>query len=168
MTFILHPLSHYNTIIEPHASCLLSLIEDHSIDFPSHFILSFIDLYKDTATHDKLIFPSAITWLIRHFLSPIPSLPTSPSCVPLTSLLLRKVLYSFTWGSPRLRRQLLQLLPLHPPLLLLLHLVEWHLRPSWYSLCTWMLALILLAISCVRWTPVSVISGDNRLWWVVT
>ena len=67
MTFILHPLSHYNTITEPHARFLLSLIEDLSIDFPSHFILSLIDVYKDTMTCDKLIFPSAITRLLRHF-----------------------------------------------------------------------------------------------------
>ena len=67
MTFILHPLSHYNTITKPHARFLLSLIEDLSIEFPSHFILSLIDVYKDTMTCDKLIFPSAITRLIRHF-----------------------------------------------------------------------------------------------------
>ena len=67
MTFILHLLSHYNTITEPHARFLLSLIEDLSIDFPSHFILSLIDVYKDTMTCDKLIFPSAITRLLRHF-----------------------------------------------------------------------------------------------------
>ena len=40
MTFILHLLSHYNSIIEPHARFLLSLIEDLTIDFPSHSILS--------------------------------------------------------------------------------------------------------------------------------
>ena len=67
MTFILHPLSHYNTIIEPHARFLLSLIEDLSIDFPSHFTLSLIDVHKDTMTRDKLIFPSAITRILRHF-----------------------------------------------------------------------------------------------------
>ena len=33
MTFILHPLSHYNTITEPRARFLLSLIEDLFIDF---------------------------------------------------------------------------------------------------------------------------------------
>ena len=59
MTFVLHPLSHYNTITEPHAQFLLSLIKDISIDFSSHFILSLIDVYKDTATHDKLIFSLA-------------------------------------------------------------------------------------------------------------
>ena len=67
MTFVLHPLSHYNTITKPRARFLLSLIKDLSIDFPSHFILSFIDVYKDTATHDKLIFSLAITQLLRYF-----------------------------------------------------------------------------------------------------
>ena len=75
MTFILHPLSHYNTVIEPRAHFLLSFIEDLSIDFPSHFILSLIDVYKDTTTCDKLIFPSAITWLLRQFFV---SYPISP------------------------------------------------------------------------------------------
>ena len=67
MTFVLRPLSHYNSITEHHAQFLLSLLEHISIDFPSHFILSLIDVYKDTTTHDKLIFPSAITWIIHHF-----------------------------------------------------------------------------------------------------
>ena len=43
MTFVLHPLSHYNSITKPYARFLLSLIEDLTIDFPSHFILSLID-----------------------------------------------------------------------------------------------------------------------------
>ena len=51
MTFVLHPLSHYNSI---------------TIDFPSHFILSFIDVYRDMATRDKLIFPYAIRRIICH------------------------------------------------------------------------------------------------------
>ena len=34
MTFVLHPLSYYNSITEPHSCFLLSLIKDHSIDFP--------------------------------------------------------------------------------------------------------------------------------------
>ncbi|KAK9999927.1 hypothetical protein SO802_019530 [Lithocarpus litseifolius] len=66
MIFFLHPLSHYNSIIKPHASLLLSLIEDLIIDFPSHFILSLIDVYKDMVTRDKFIFPSAIMRIIRH------------------------------------------------------------------------------------------------------
>ena len=75
MTFVLHPLSHYNTITESHAQFLLSLIKDISIDFSSHFILSLIDVYKDTATHDKLIFSSTITRLIRHFSISYPKSP---------------------------------------------------------------------------------------------
>ena len=75
MTFILHPLSHYNSITEPRAQFLLSLLEDISIDFPSHFILSLIDVYRDTATYDKLIFPSVITRILHHFSV---SFPVSP------------------------------------------------------------------------------------------
>ena len=59
MTFILHTLSHYNSITEPRARFLLSLLKDISIDL-SHLILSLIDVYRDTATRDKLIFPLAI------------------------------------------------------------------------------------------------------------
>ena len=67
MTFVLHPLSHYNSIIESCARFLLSFLEGLIIDFPSHFILSLIDVYRDTATRDKLIFPSAITQILNHF-----------------------------------------------------------------------------------------------------
>ena len=61
MTFVLHPLSHYNSIIVLRARFLLSFLEHLTINFPSHFILSIIDVYRDTVTYDKLIFPSAIT-----------------------------------------------------------------------------------------------------------
>ena len=71
MTFFLHTLSHYDFITEPRARFLLSFLEDLSIDFPSHIILSLIDVYKDTATHDKLIFPSAITRILRHLSIPL-------------------------------------------------------------------------------------------------
>ena len=67
MTFFLHPLSHYNSITEPRARFLLSLLEHLTIDFPSHFILSLIDVYRDTTTRDKFIFPSAISRILRHF-----------------------------------------------------------------------------------------------------
>ena len=72
MTFVLHPLFHYNSITEPHARLLLSLIEDLTMDFPSHFILSHMDVYRDTMICDKLIFPFAITRIIRHFSTPYP------------------------------------------------------------------------------------------------
>ena len=67
MTFVLYPWSHYNSITEPRARFLLSLLEGHIFDFPSHFILSLIDVYRDTVTRDKLIFPLAITRILRHF-----------------------------------------------------------------------------------------------------
>ena len=67
MTFVLHPLSHYNSITKPCARFLLSLLEHLTIDFPSHFILSIIDVHLDSASRDKLIFPSAIMRILRHF-----------------------------------------------------------------------------------------------------
>ena len=75
MTFTLTPLSHYNSITEPCARFLLSLLEDLSIDFPSHFITSILDVYQDTATRDMLIFPLAITRILQHFSIPIPDSP---------------------------------------------------------------------------------------------
>ena len=52
---------------------LLSLLEHLTVDFPSHFILSILDVYRNTATRDKLIFPSAITRILCHFSVPFPS-----------------------------------------------------------------------------------------------
>ena len=73
MTFVLHSLSHYNSITKPRAQFLLSLLEHLTIDFSSHFILSIIDVFKNTVTRDKLIFPSAITRILCHFSIPFPS-----------------------------------------------------------------------------------------------
>ena len=73
ITFVLHPLSHYNSITEPRARFLLFLLEHLTIDFPSHFIFSIIDVYRDTATRDKLIFPSAIMRILCYFSVPFPS-----------------------------------------------------------------------------------------------
>ena len=73
MTFVLHPLSHYNSITEPRAQFLLSLLEHITIDFPSHFIFFILDVHRDTTTHDKLIFPSAITRILCHFSIPFSS-----------------------------------------------------------------------------------------------
>ena len=67
MNFVLHPFSHYNSITEPRARFLLSLLEHFTIDFHSHFILFIIDVHLDSASRDKLIFPSAITRILRHF-----------------------------------------------------------------------------------------------------
>ena len=75
MTFILHQLSQYNSITKPRARFLLSFLEGLSIDFPSHFILSLIDVYRDTKTLDKLIFPSAIMRILCHFSISYPASP---------------------------------------------------------------------------------------------
>ena len=73
MTFVLHPLFHYNSITESCAQFLLSLLEHITIDFPSHFILSIIDVHLDSASRDKLIFPSSIIRILYHFSVPFPS-----------------------------------------------------------------------------------------------
>ena len=44
MVFVLTPWFHYNTIIEPHAHFVFSLLEGLSMDFTSHMI----DIYQDT------------------------------------------------------------------------------------------------------------------------
>ena len=72
MNFVLRPLSHYNSITEPRTRFLLSLLEHLSIGFPSHFIPSIIDVYRDSATCGKLIFPSTITKILCHFSVPFP------------------------------------------------------------------------------------------------
>ena len=73
MTFVLYPFLHYNSIMEPRAHFLLSLLEQLTIDFLSHFIVSLIDVFQDSASRDKLIFLFAITKILRHFsvLSPL-------------------------------------------------------------------------------------------------
>ena len=82
MTFILHPLSHYNSIIEPRSQFWLSLLKDISIDFLSHFILSLIDVYRDTVTCDKIIFLRLLHGSFAIFLFHIQCLHTFSLCVP--------------------------------------------------------------------------------------
>ena len=97
----LHPLSHYNSITEPHAQFLLSLFEHFTIDFLLHFILSIIDVYKDTAIRDKLIFPSAITWILCHFFVPIPSSDHFPimCAIDYASVKWSKVQFRSRWSD---------------------------------------------------------------------
>ena len=73
MIFVLHPLSYYNSITKPRARFSLSFLKHLTIDFPSHFILSIIDVHLDSASHDKLIFSSTVTRILRHFSVPFPS-----------------------------------------------------------------------------------------------
>ena len=54
---------------------MLSLLEDLIIDSISHFIIAIIDVYRDSVTRDKLIFPSAIMQILRHFSVSFPESP---------------------------------------------------------------------------------------------
>ena len=73
ITFFLHPLSHYNSFTKPRARFLLSLLEHLTIDFPSHFILSIIDVHLDSASRDKFILPFVIMRILLYFSIPFPS-----------------------------------------------------------------------------------------------
>ena len=73
MTFVLHPFSHYNSITEPYARLLLALLEHLTRDFPSHFIISILDVYRDIATRDKLMFSFGYHADSMSFLVPFPS-----------------------------------------------------------------------------------------------
>ena len=114
MIFILHPLSHYNSNTEFHAWFLLSLLDGLSIDFPYHFILSLIDVYRDTATRDMFIFPSAITRILCHFSV---SYPESTHFSLMCAIDGMRLSFDQSGHGPRL--QLLRLFPLllHPLLL---------------------------------------------------
>ena len=90
MKFVLTPLSHYNSITEPRARFLLSFLKDLSIDFPSHFIISIIDVYSDTATPNKLIFLLAITQIFHHFSIPIPNSPYFPVMGAISAVSVRR------------------------------------------------------------------------------
>ena len=124
MTFILHPLSHNNTITEPRARFLLSLIEDLSIDFPSYFILSLIDVYRDTTTHDKLILPSAITRLLHHFFVSYPESPHFTFMCAIDVATIRRSAAQLRPRQPQIETAAPPSLPLHPPSLFCLQQVE--------------------------------------------
>ena len=101
MTFVLHPLSHYNFITEPHARFLLSLLDDIFIDFPFHFILSLIDVYRDMATRNKLIFPSAITRILCHFSVFFPKSPIFSAIGAIDSATVRRSAAQLRPRQPR-------------------------------------------------------------------
>ena len=98
MTFVLYPLSHYNSITEPCARLLLSLTEDLTIDFPYHFILSLIDVYKNMETRDKLIFPFAIIRIIHDFSV---SYPESTHFTFMGALSAASIRWSEAWLQPK-------------------------------------------------------------------
>ena len=82
MTFVLHPLSHYNSITEPHARFLLSLLKHFTTDFPSHFILSIIDVHLDSVSVISSSFLLLSRGSYTTFLLLFPYPTTSLSCVP--------------------------------------------------------------------------------------
>ena len=118
MTFVLHPLSHYNSITEPRAWFLLSLLEHLSIDFPSHFILSIIDVHRYSVTSVKLIFPLAVIRILRHFSVPFPLSDHIHVMGAIDATTVKQSEANFIRGGPG--QQLLPLLQLYPPPLLLL------------------------------------------------
>ena len=153
MTFVLHPLSHYNSIIQLHAQFLFSLLEHLTIDFP--FILFFqlqmclgIWLPVISSFSLRLSYRFYATFL---FIFPLPT--TVLSCVPQTPLPLNVARHSLGHNS-RIQQLLLpiwlHLVLLHPHLLPLLLRVMCHSGTSWHSYNAWMLALIHSLQSCIR------------------
>ena len=102
------------------------------------------------------------------FLSLFLILPTSLSWVPSAQRLFGGARPSFDRSGHGWRRLILQPPPFLPPPLLLLQVVVLLSRPSWCSFSMWMLALTLSVMSCVKWTPVSVVLYDDKLASVVS
>ena len=158
MTFTLTPLSHYNSIIKPRALFLLSLLEDLSIDFPTHFITPVLNVYHDMATRDKLIFPFAILHILQHFSIEIPDSPhlfSDMSAINTVTIRRSEAQIQLKW--PRVELKVLQLLLSLLLLHLLPRLVMWSWRPLWRNFSAWMLALTLSLMSCVKWPLMSVV-----------
>ena len=121
MTFILHPLSHYNSITEPRARFLLSLLK-HLLQIFLH--ISFFLSQMCIGIRLPLISSFSLRlscrfYAIFMFLFPFPTIFLS--CVPQTTLPLNVVRCSFNLGSwiqQLLPLVLLCLILLHPHLLL--------------------------------------------------
>ena len=83
MTFVLHPLSHYNSITEPRARFLLSLLEHLTIDFPfpmfdPFHVMGAIDVA--TIEHSEVQFRSR-----RSSTAALPTPSTPSTSAPSTS-----------------------------------------------------------------------------------
>ena len=161
MTFVLYPLSHYNSITKPRAWFFLSLLEHLTIDFSFHFILSIIDVHKDLATRDKLIFPSAITRILRHFSVPFPLSDHIHVMGAIDATTVKQSEANFIRGGPG--QQLLPLLQLYPPPLPLLLWEVWPLMWSWPSFSAWMPTLMHSLLWCIKWTLVLAVLPDDWL-----
>ena len=111
MTFVLYRLSHYNSITESRAQFFLSLLEHLTIDFSSHFILSIIDIHKDSASCDKLIFSSTIMMILRHFSVLFPAFDHFSYMCAIDAAIVKRSEAQFKLGS--LGQQLLPPVQLH-------------------------------------------------------
>ena len=133
-------------------SFFLSLLEHLTIDFPSHFILSIIDVHQDSESRDKLIIPSTITRILCHFSVPflVSDHFTHICAIDATTVKRR---HSLGHDS-----QIQQLFPpirlyfdlLHPHPLPLLLRVMCHSETSWRSCSAWMLTLIHSPLSYIK------------------
>ena len=142
-----------NSVIEPYARFLLSLLKHLTIDFPSHFILSIIDVHRDSASHDKLIFPSSITRILRHF--SVPFLASNHFIVmcAIDATTIKHYEAQFRSrqsdsATPPSRSAPSRSTPSTSTPSFLRAMC--HLKTSWRSFNAWMLALIHSLKSCVR------------------
>ena len=112
MTFVLHPLSHYNSITEPHTQFFLSL-QSTSLQIFLHISFFLLQMCIGIRLLVMSLFSFRLSrgfYAIFLFLFPLPT--TSPLHVSLTTLPLNRARRSFDRGSPIW--QLLPLLLLHP------------------------------------------------------
>ena len=111
-TFVLHPLSYYNSITGPHGRFFF-LCQSTSLQIFLH--ISFFPLQMCIGIRLSMI-SSFSLWLSRRFhdifLFLFPFLTTSPLCGPLTTLSLNGAKRSFNQGNSI--QQLLPFLLLHP------------------------------------------------------
>ena len=120
------------------------------------------------ATRDKLIFPSAITWLLHHFSVSYPKSPHFTFMCAIDAATVKRSIAQLRSRQPSTETATPPA-STAPSTSAPLSLVGgWLLRPSWHSLCAWMLTLTLLVMSCVRWTPMLVELHDDKLLWVVS
>ena len=148
INFVLHSLSHYNSITEPRAWFFLSLLKHLSIDFPTHFILSIIDVYRDSTTRDKLVFPLAITKILHHFFVRFPLSNHFSIMGAIDAAIFKRSKVQF-----RLRRfgSTAPLTPSTPSTSTLSSSTSGvTFEASWHSFSAWMLASTLSVISCVK------------------
>ena len=115
MTFILHPLSHYDSITEPLLNFCFPFL---SISLQIFLHILFFLLQMCIRIRRPVISSSSLQLSCRFyaiFLFILPHPTTSPLCVPLTTLPLNRARHNFDQGGQV--QQLIPLLLLHPYML---------------------------------------------------